>query len=629
MSENKEKDLRNGQKKQEEFEKFDTPMQATAKNFFRNKLAITGLVAFISIFLFVFIGSSLSEHKPYFDQPVLRDISPGFGYLDYPNEIENKNIVKIASGITFSVALDDEGDIYYWGVNNNNVLTPPQRILDILESENIVDIAAGDRHILILTEDNEIHGWGYNTFGQAGVERMIAEAEDTSGGYISCPPIGGCPPEMFEDNPALLLEQGIKSIGAADLMSYFITDDGYIKVWGATTNNRLDRVPDGIDGFAVDLDISPTAAITLLEDGTIRVFGAAGNVHNRYMPEEFREGTNKVSKIAITFRNAFVVDEDGTLHGWGASNAPVMRIPDFGQKVVDIAGGREHMTALLEDGSVVSWGDNNYNQTVYPESVSDGSVIFADFFQSYVITEEGDVEAWGNNGFILGSDEYGRDLFTRLVHGGRISLTVGALAILLQVIIGTLVGMVAGFYGGRIDNLLMRAGEIIGSFPFYPLVITLSAMLPAGYPPTQRMIMVMLILGFTGWPGISRLVRGQILAEREKDFVMAARALGIREKNIVLKHILPNVLNIIIVQVTLGYASSLLIEAGLSFLGFGVPYPFPSWGNMLSDAQSATVIEDYWWRWVFPGFMVFITALSINLVGDGLRDALDPKSNEK
>ena len=623
MAKNKDKNLQS----KEVIEKFDTPIQATVKNFFRNKLALTGLTAFISIFLFVFIGSSLSEFKPYFDQPVLRNISPGFGYLDFPSELKEKNVIKIESGITFSVALDDEGNVYYWGVNNNNVLRPSEEIQERLENSFIKDIGVGDRHIFVVTDKDEIFGWGYNTFGQAGIDKLVEESEKANK-YISCPPTTGCPPELLKENPSLLLEQGIKKIGGSDLMSYFITDKGYFKVWGATQNNRLDRVPEELEGRIVDADISSSAAIVLLDDNTIRVFGAAGNVQTRTLPEEFKEGKKAVA-VAITYKNAFALDEDGVLHGWGTTASPVMRIPEFNQKVVAIDAGREHMTALLEDGSVVTWGDNNYNQVNYPEGFTKGKYVSADFFQSYAVNEDGEIEAWGNNGFVLGSDEYGRDLFTRLVHGGRVSLTVGALAILLQVIIGTIVGMIAGFYGGRLDNLLMRIGEIIGSFPFYPLIITLSALLPPGFPATQRMIMVMLILGFTGWPGIARLVRGQILAEREKDFVMAARALGIKESNIILKHILPNVMNIVIVQITLGYASSLLIEAGLSFLGFGVQHPFPSWGNMLSDAQTAAVIEQYWWRWVFPGFMVFITALSINLVGDGLRDALDPKSNEK
>lgn len=618
---NKNKKVTN---KANDFEKFDTPMQATAKNFFRNKLAVSGLTVFISIFIFVFVGSAVTEFKPYFDQPVLRNIRPGRGYLDFPKELNNKNIIKVESGITFSIALDDQGDVTYWGVDNNNVLSPSQEIKDRLESEFIVDVAAGDRHILVLTEDNEIFGWGYNTFGQASVDKLL---ESSSSGAVSCPPVG-CPPELLADNPALMLDEKISKIGAGDLVSYFITEKGNLVVWGATTNNRLDRVPERIQGQVEDIAVTSTAAVVLLQDGTVDSYGASGNIHTRYVPEEFKQG-KKAIDIAVSFRNGFAIDEEGVLHGWGYSGAPVMRFPEFNQKVVSVDTGREHITVLLEDGSVMTWGDNNYNQLSMPTDLSGISMISSDYFQNYAVSEDGNLVSWGNKGFVLGSDEFGRDLFVRLIHGGRVSLTVGALAIIIQILIGTVVGMVAGFYGGRIDNLLMRMGEIIGSFPFYPLVITLSAMLPPGFPATQRMIMIMLILGVTGWPGIARLVRGQILAEREKDFVMAARALGIRERNIVIKHILPNVLNIVIVQITLGYASSLLIEAGLSFLGFGVQYPFPSWGNMLSDAQTATVIEDYWWRWVFPGFMVFITALSINLVGDGLRDALDPKSNEK
>ena len=139
----------------------------------------------------------------------------------------------------------------------------------------------------------------------------------------------------------------------------------------------------------------------------------------------------------------------------------------------------------------------------------------------------------------------------------------------------------------------------------------------------------MIILGVISWPGLARLIRGQILAEREKDFVLAARALGIKSNVIILRHILPNIINIVIVSMTLSYAGSLLTEAGLSFLGFGVVPPSPSWGNMLIGAQKSEVIQMYWWRWILPAVCVLIAALSVNIVGDGLRDAMDPKANEK
>ena len=175
----------------------------------------------------------------------------------------------------------------------------------------------------------------------------------------------------------------------------------------------------------------------------------------------------------------------------------------------------------------------------------------------------------------------------------------------------------------------MRFAEIVSSFPFLPLAITLSAFLTGQLDQNQRILMIMVILGIISWPGLARLVRGQILAEREKEFVLAARALGIKSNKVILRHILPNVINLVIVSMTLSYAGSLLTEAGLSFLGFGVVPPNPSWGNMLTGAQRPEVIQFYWWRWILPALAVLFTALSVNLVGDGLREAMDPRANEK
>jgi peptide/nickel transport system permease protein len=223
----------------------------------------------------------------------------------------------------------------------------------------------------------------------------------------------------------------------------------------------------------------------------------------------------------------------------------------------------------------------------------------------------------------------GRDMLMRLIHGGRVTMTVGAVAVLISTTIGLLVGLISGFYGGWIDNILMRFTEVINSFPFLPMAITLSSFVGGILSQTERLLLIMVILGVISWTGLARLVRGQILAEREKDFVLAARALGIRSNVIIMRHILPNVINVVIVSMTLGYAGSLLTEAGLSFLGFGVIPPSPSWGNMLTGAQDSTVITFYWWRWILPAVAVLIAALTVNIVGDGLRDAMDPKNNEK
>jgi len=255
--------------------------------------------------------------------------------------------------------------------------------------------------------------------------------------------------------------------------------------------------------------------------------------------------------------------------------------------------------------------------------------IAANYYQTYAIAEDGTSYGWGQNGYYLGTDDLGRDMLMRLIHGGRVTMTVGAVAVLISTFIGLLVGLVSGFYGGWIDNILMRFTEVINSFPFLPMAITLSSFVGGILSQTERLLLIMVILGVISWTGLARLVRGQILAEREKDFVLAARALGIRSNVIILRHILPNVINVVIVSMTLGYAGSLLTEAGLSFLGFGVIPPSPSWGNMLTGAQDSTVITFYWWRWILPAVAVLIAALTVNIIGDGLRDAMDPKNNEK
>lgn len=241
----------------------------------------------------------------------------------------------------------------------------------------------------------------------------------------------------------------------------------------------------------------------------------------------------------------------------------------------------------------------------------------------------GSVVTWGLKGYLLGTDNLGRNVFYRILKGGQMTMTVGFIAVIIQFAIGILVGGISGYYGGTVDILLMRLSEVVGSLPFIPLALILSALIGNKVSDVGRIIMIMLILGFLGWTGIAGLVRAQVLAERNKEFVVAAKALGVREKNIIFRHIVPNVMTIIIVQATISFATCMLTESGLSFLGFGVAEPIPSWGNMLNNCRSSEVISQYWWRWVFPSVVLGLCTVSINLFGDGLRRAVDPKANER
>lgn len=227
---------------------------------------------------------------------------------------------------------------------------------------------------------------------------------------------------------------------------------------------------------------------------------------------------------------------------------------------------------------------------------------------------------------ILGTDEVGRDYLTRILYGGRVSMKVGLFAVVIEIIIGALVGGLAGYYGGWVDNLLMRLVEIFMAFPFLPLAITISAVIGTSVAPEQRMYILMFIIGLLSWPGLARMIRGQILSLREQEFIQAAKALGIRDSRIIWKHLLPNTLGYIIVSATLGMAGAIMSEAGLSFLGLGVTPPIPTWGNLVQNARDIYVLKNRVWLWLPPGVMIFLAVMSINLFGDGLRDAIDPKS---
>ncbi|GMK39304.1 peptide ABC transporter permease [Paenibacillus sp. CCS19] len=222
----------------------------------------------------------------------------------------------------------------------------------------------------------------------------------------------------------------------------------------------------------------------------------------------------------------------------------------------------------------------------------------------------------------LGTDLVGRDMLSRLIYAARVSLAVGIGAVAISAAIGTVLGLISGYIGGWIDGIIMRITDIFMSFPYIMLILVVSSIVGPG------LLNIILILGVLGWPGVARLVRGNVLSIKQMDYVKASVVLGFRMPRILFQHILPNTVAPILIYATSGVALAILDEAALSFLGLGVQPPTPSWGNMLASAQSLTVLLSQSWLWIPPGVLIIITVLSINFIGDALRDTLDPKNNK-
>lgn len=226
----------------------------------------------------------------------------------------------------------------------------------------------------------------------------------------------------------------------------------------------------------------------------------------------------------------------------------------------------------------------------------------------------------------LGTDKDGRDVLVRLMYGGRVSLLIGFVVVGIQLIFGILLGGIAGYYGGKIDNLIMRVVDVFYCIPSLPIMLIISSiMLAYAIPQQYKIYILMLAMGFLGWTGVARIVRGQILSLREQEFMVATEAIGLHPAKRIMKHLIPNVMPQLIVIATMGMGSIILAEAAYSYLGIGVPFPLASWGNMVNTVNDPVIMREYMNIWFPPGFCILLTVLGFNFVGDGLRDAFDPK----
>ncbi|PKK38771.1 Oligopeptide transport system permease protein OppC [Clostridiaceae bacterium JG1575] len=575
-------------------EQIQTPWKTVVRTFRSNKLSMGAFILFMAILIFMLVAPYFFHIDLGYNEPMQANLPPSNNYMSYPEAMKHEPR-DVAVGSVFGVGAAKDGQVYAWGETSLFSMpdlndTKPKAMKDV------VQVAAGYDHVLALDSKGKIWAWGNRRNGQLNIPGELRTVKS------------------------------IKQIAAGYKFSVAVTEDGKTYAWGNTMNYEYNDMHP-YQGKIAKVAVSTSVVTGLTKDGQVVYLGTNQNSYAK-VPE------GKFVDIGATSYAFAGVREDGTVVDWGNTSYRRMDgkdhpIPEFPAKAKLISGGINHFAVVLEDGSIKAWGVSDQGQTRVPEGIKGVKWIKSGFYQNYYETGSGELKSFGLRGYTLGTDEFGRDVLTRIVNGGRLSLTIGSLAVVISTFIGMALGGISGYFGGKVDMVIQRFSEVVASFPFLPTIILLNSIIGDKFDSTQKVYLIMILLGLLGWVGLMRLVRAQVLSLREQEFVTAARALGIKEMGIVFQHIIPNVISVIIVSATLDFAGYLLYEATLSFLGFGVQPPQPTWGNMLFGANNSTIIQNFWWRWVFPALILSICIICINLIGTGLDDAIDPKSQER
>ena len=659
-----------------------SPGRQIFNRFMERKFAVFSVIVVLIMFLTVFIAPHfMTKYSDSFTETTQQNLPPNLSMMSVPGELKD-NIKMIDSYSSFTVGLSNDGKVYVWGVGSIgatgvNIMNIPEEV----KNAKIAYVAAGHDHIIAIGEDGKLYGWGSNRFGQYAPKDANAPEEEVNpeleallesegaeaGGEQETADAGEAGSEekskMVDSNniapiPEAVLNgldvNEIKKVTCGYQSTAILMKDGTLYLW--SNKNAYKKMDDLIRESQktkfVDIDFTLSAVVALPESRTKLMTGEKTRnqktkkyieqyhlVRTSFSGTETQEladflGDRLINEIRTTSDGICILLDDGSIAFFGNFNRKdTVNVPALaeGEYFVDIEGGTYHFTGLTNLGHVYSFGDDHYGQATAPK-VEGAAKVFAGAFQNYAVDANGKLlETWGLKGYLFGTDEAGANILERVVAGGKVTMTVGAIAVIIEILIGVSIGLAAGFAGGWVDIFLMRVAEVFSSIPLYPFMLILSSLLTqVNITPEQRLYMIMVILGFLGWPGFAYITRAQVLVARESEYVTAAQAMGVKPSRIAFKHILPNIVSVILVNMTLSFAASMQTETSLSFLGFGVNYPQPSWGNMLARASNATAALNFWWQWVFTASILILTTVCINTIGDTLRDVMDPKStNDK
>ena len=524
-----------------------SPGMLVAKRFIRNRMAVTGLVILIFMFVFSFIGGLVSPYGQ--DQ---------FFYTD-------KTIRK-----SFGEA--KENTEFRYGSN----------------SDELFGLTAQAKAMLAIQQGKDSFNFSNHNY------TMNKVSDDMF--TISC--------------DGVMVGYAAKDMVNADAADQKLSFEFNYQALTAYATGAKEFTADGV-------------TYALAEDGGVTLDGADYAYISRYLvqaisPDVFLSRDFK-DKLLATIATA----QDGKATFTYTDESLIMNEPEQTEDGENADGQTSGINT--EDPNAPKQDDTSNTAT------AEYDLEFKAATNSWQILQEKssrqyDQYSFPNMKHWLGTDMYGMDMLTRLMYGGRVSLLIGFIVIIIETVIGVIFGGISGYFGGWVDNLIMRIVDIFYCIPSMPVIIILGAAMDASrVDPTIRMVYLMLILGFLGWAGIARLVRGQILSLREQEYMAAAEACGLSVSRRIFKHLIPNVVPQLIVTCTMGLGSVIIMEATLSFLGLGVKFPFASWGNIISDVNNTHVLTTYWFIWIPAGVLLLLTVLAFNLVGDGLRDAFDPK----
>ena len=554
-----------------------SPGALVAKRFFRNRLAVVGLSILIFMFVFSFIGGLLSPYGEdeffYREDQINKEFAVVTENSDFRYMAKDSNLFGSAVQAQTMLAIQKNSESFSYNGTNYALAQEGSDFYSISSGGKLIGIAYKD---VVSSSDGQALSFEFVYTAlksyAALAQEVEEEAEQETAGVSEA--TGATDDAAEPAEPEEVSEPAVKTF-TVDGLTYTIDEDGGV-LQGEKEVAYISRYI--VQPIMPDIFLSRDFKEKLID--TIAVGG---------------------TKFTYTDESLILDDEpdaalDGEETGIGAMDDALVEEDDTASDATmeyTIERSQNHANWIIRQQQ----SSRQYDSYSFPSA-----------------------KHW------LGTDKYGMDMLTRLMYGGRVSLMIGFIVIIIETVLGVILGGIAGYFGGWVDNLIMRLVDIFYCIPSMPIILILgAAMDQQRVEPGKRLIYLMLILGILGWAGIARLVRGQILSLREQEFMTATEACGISVKSRIFKHLIPNVIPQLIVNCTMGLGSVIITEATLSFLGLGVKFPFASWGNIINDVNNTHVLTTYWFIWIPAGLLLLLTVLAFNLVGDGLRDAFDPK----